>query len=114
MKLSSYTTVTAQAQELGARLKFARLQANISQEELRLRAGISRTAVAGAECGKAHLETVLAIMGVLGMIDAADQFIPEMQPSPVQLAKLQGRQRKRASKSSVDSAKKPKAKVLDW
>ena len=53
------------AEELGERLKQARLNADMTQVEVAEQAGISRKAVLNAEKGKVQLEILIAIMGAL-------------------------------------------------
>ena len=49
------------------------------------------------ESGSGKLSTVIAVLRELGALDALDSFIPEPSISPLQLAKMQGRQRERAT-----------------
>ncbi|MCP4980609.1 MAG: helix-turn-helix transcriptional regulator [Gammaproteobacteria bacterium] len=90
-------TPIAIAEELGERLKQARLNADMTQVEVAEQAGISRKAVINAEKGKAQLETLIAIMAALRLTDQLNNFLPVQEISPIQLAKLQGRKRQRAS-----------------
>ncbi|OVE74272.1 hypothetical protein BVX94_00845 [bacterium B17] len=46
---------------------------------------------------KPTLETLIRVLRVLGKLGAIDVFLPEPGLSPLQLAKLQGRERRRAS-----------------
>lgn len=85
------------AHELGARLKSARLNKDMTQQEVAGRAGLSRKTVLNAEKGKVQLENLVAIMQALELISQLDLFLPEPQISPLQLAKLQGKKRQRAS-----------------
>jgi putative transcriptional regulator len=84
-------------EELGERLKQARLNADMTQVEVAEQAGISRKAVLNAEKGKVQLETLIAIMGALRLTGQLNNFLPTQEVSPIQLAKLQGRKRQRAS-----------------
>ncbi len=86
--------------ELGRRLRQSRLNANLSQAELAERSGLSRNTVINAENGKVHLETFIAILQSLGLADQLDLMLPEPAISPIQLMKMQGRQRKRASRKN--------------
>lgn len=85
------------AETLGQRLKQARLNRDLTQQEVAERAGLSRKAVLNAEKGKAQLEVLIAILQALELIAQLDNFLPPQPPSPIQLAKLQGKQRQRAS-----------------
>lgn len=85
------------AETLGRRLKQARLNRDLTQLEVAERAGLSRKAVLNAEKGKAQLEVLVAILQALDLTAQLDNFLPPQPPSPIQLAKLQGKQRQRAS-----------------
>ncbi|MDO8963263.1 MAG: helix-turn-helix transcriptional regulator [Coriobacteriia bacterium] len=88
---------TAIAEELGARLRNARLNADLTQAEVASRAGLSRPTVVAAEQGRVQLENFVAILVAMGMTSQLDAFLPVQEISPLQLAKLRGRQRQRAS-----------------
>lgn len=90
------------AEILGERLKQARLNANLTQIDVAQKAGVSRKAVLNAEKGKVQLLTLVAIMQALGMEENLNAFLPEQPLSPLQIAKLQGSKRQRASKQIAD------------
>ncbi|HGJ5877241.1 MAG TPA: helix-turn-helix transcriptional regulator [Arsenophonus sp.] len=83
--------------ELGERLKQARLNRDLTQAEVAELAGLSRKTVLNAEKGKAQLEIFVAIMAALNLLEQLDLFLPKQDISPIQLAKLQGKKRQRAS-----------------
>tara|TARA_R110001592_G_scaffold40242_2_gene132208 strand:- start:438 stop:767 length:330 start_codon:yes stop_codon:yes gene_type:complete len=87
----------ALTEELGERLRQARLNGDLTQAEVAERAGVSRKIVLNAEKGKAQLESFVAIMLALNLTEQLDLFLPKPQVSPVQLIKLQGKKRQRAS-----------------
>lgn len=97
------TSVSALTLELGERLKQARLNRDLTQTEVAERAGVARKTVLNAEKGKAQLEVFVAIMLALGIGGQLDVFLPRQEISPVQLAKLQGKKRQRASGQRKDS-----------
>lgn len=90
---------TAIAEELGKRLKQARLNANLTQVETAKRAGLSRKIILNAERGRVQLANFIAILAALDMIDHLNSFLPTQEISPLQLAKLKGQARQRASRS---------------
>lgn len=96
MELKS-NTPHAIAIELGDRVKMARLNADLTQKELAKKAGISVKAITNSEKGKSTLESIIAILVALEMTEQLNSFIPKQEISPVQLAKLQGKKRQRAS-----------------
>jgi DNA-binding XRE family transcriptional regulator len=95
------------AEELGRRLKQARLNANLTQTEVAERAGVSRKIIISAEKGVVQLESLLAIMIALDLVRQLDNFLPKQDISPIQLAKLQGKQRQRATGSKLVKAELP-------
>ena len=90
-------TASALAEEMGERLKQARLNQDLTQSEVATLAGVTRKAVLNAEKGKVQLEILLAIMMALDLTAQLDMFLPRQEISPLQLAKLQGKKRQRAS-----------------
>lgn len=85
------------AEELGERLKQARLNLDMTQATVANLAGVSRKVIINAEKGAVKLDALIAIMMVLDLIDNLNQFLPEQTISPIQLARLQGKTRQRAS-----------------
>ena len=90
-------TPAAIAKEIGERLKQARLNRDLTQSEVAERAGVSRKAVLNAEKGIVRLEVLLAIMAELDLIRQLDLFLPSQEISPIQLFRLKGKVRQRAS-----------------
>ena len=101
----SKLTPQAIAEEMGGRLKQARLNANLSQETVATQAGVSRRTVIQAEKGKVQLETMIAIMTVIGVTNHLNKFLPVQLVSPVQLSELHGKQRKNASPKKARDTK---------
>lgn len=93
----SMRSPAAIAEDLGERLRQARLNSDMTQADVAERAGVSRKIVLNAEKGKAQLESFVAIMLALNLTEQLDLFLPKPQVSPVQLIKLQGKKRQRAS-----------------
>ena len=85
-------------QEVGRRLRRERLNRNMTQAKLAELTGLGRRTVVKAERGDGTtMSTLVAILRGLGLLGQLDQFLPEPPLSPVQLAKLKGRRRQRAS-----------------
>lgn len=93
----SEKSASAIAAELGERLKQARLNHDLTQAEVAELVGISRKTVLNAEKGNVQLTILIAIMAALNLLEQLDLFLPKQDISPIQLAKLQGKQRQRAS-----------------
>ncbi|RLB69756.1 MAG: transcriptional regulator [Deltaproteobacteria bacterium] len=87
------------AEELGRRLKQARLNADLTQAEVALRAGLNRRTVLNAEKGKVQLDNLVAMLVAMDVVEQLKMFLPVQEISPLQLAKLRGRERQRASKT---------------
>lgn len=84
--------------ELGGRLQRMRLNRNLTQPDLAERAGISRRALQKLEAGASTtMGTFIRSLRALGALDQLDAFLPAPGQSPIQLAKLKGRERQRAS-----------------
>ena len=99
-------------QEMGQRLKQARLNANRTQKETADRAGISVTAVQSVERGEALLESVVSVLIALDMVEQIENFVPEQEISPLQLVKLKGKKRRRASGAGKQAL--PGKKQSEW
>ena len=82
---------------LGSRFQRERLNRNLTQAELAKRAGIGMRTVRYLEAGQpTTVETLIRILRALDKLDALDALLPEPGSSPLQLAKLRGRERRRA------------------
>jgi transcriptional regulator with XRE-family HTH domain len=97
-------------EELGARLSRHRLNKNLTQEELAHRAGISVATLKRIEHGGSStlLINMINVLRALGLDQNLELIVPEVPPSPIQLAHLQKRVRQRAGRkrkapSDVDS-----------
>jgi len=93
--------------ELGNRLQRERLNRNMTQAELALKAGISLRSLQYLETGRpCTLASLIKILRALGNLASLDAFFPEPGLSPVQLARLKGRERQRASSPVGKRSKK--------
>lgn len=92
-------------EEIGRRLRALRLQQNLGQAEVALRAQLSPTTVKNAERGRdPRLSTVVRILRVLGRIETLDAFLPISPVSPLAMLKTAGRLRERARARSAPPA----------
>jgi len=83
--------------ELARRVRMQRLNAGLTQSDAALKAGISRRALVNLENGGVcTLALLIKVLRVIGQINQLDAFLPEPGLSPIQLAKLKGRERQRA------------------
>ncbi len=89
---------TSIMERLGERLRRARLNRNLTRDELAAGVGLSVDTIRNAENGRnVSLETLIRLLRGLGKLDDLDALLHSAGPSPVQLAKSQGRLRQRAS-----------------
>jgi transcriptional regulator with XRE-family HTH domain len=85
-------------QELGGRLSRRRLEMNLTQEEVAREAGISKRTVERLEAGHStQLTPFLRICRALDLLDRLELLLPEPVPSPIELLRFRGRERKRAT-----------------
>lgn len=88
--------------EIGERLRRLRLNADISQEALAEATGLSRKTVQNAESGEnCSLDTLVRMLRGLNALDQLDSFLPAPGLSPVQMARLHGKTRRRARKTDA-------------
>lgn len=100
---------------LGERLKQQRLDRNITQQELADRAGLSRPTVSDIERGRsASLLSWVRILRVLDLLTNLEAFLPAPLPSPLQLARQQGKQRQRASRGPANDSDESGAGDPSW
>lgn len=91
--------------EMGERIKSLRLRKNLTQEDVARLTNLSLNPIKSLEHGQAKLSTIVAVMRVLGNLDALDSFIPEAPVSPMQIVKMHGKKRQRGSGRRI--AKEP-------
>ena len=84
--------------EIGQRIKALRLRKNISQQALATSACTHRNVIGSLENGKGStLGTLIAVLRELGALGELKSFIPEIEISPIEILKTEGKQRKRAT-----------------
>ena len=86
--------------EITQRVKQRRLNKNMTQQELAEKTGLHVQTIKNFESGKStKLLTLIQILRVFDDLDALNQFLPDPGISPIQLLKLKGKERSRASGS---------------
>jgi len=89
--------------EIGRRLKRKRLEKNSSQQKLAELAGLNRTTIGKIELGASFgVLTLIQILRALDALEELNSFLPDPGISPLQLAKMKGKQRYRASRQISD------------
>lgn len=83
-------------EELGRRIQTQRLNENLAQAEVASKA-VSRRALQNLESGRGcTLSLLIRVLRAMGKLGQLEPFLPEPGLSPIQLAKLKGRERRRA------------------
>ncbi len=96
---------------MGTFIKHHRLDQNKSQSQLAEEAGINRSTLSEFENGqRSNTITLIQLLRVLDKLYMFETFQVQNQLSPIQLAKLEQKKRKRASKI-INTGKQPKS---DW
>ena len=86
-------------EELGRRLSRRRLDLQLTQARLAEEAGVSKRTVERIESGNpAQTISLIRILRVLDLLSGLDSMLPKPGPRPMDLLKLQGKERKRASR----------------
>ena len=82
---------TALLKELGRRVAFLRVSARMKQEDLSEKTGISRYALSRLEngAGGIRLESFLAVLRCLNVLNRLTTVLPEPALTPLQLAELE-------------------------
>ncbi len=84
--------------EMGQRLNQRRIELDLTQAELAKEAGVSKRTVERVEAGEStQTATLIRILRVLQLLGNLEALLPETGPRPMDLLKLQGKQRQRAS-----------------
>ncbi|MDR2622536.1 MAG: helix-turn-helix transcriptional regulator [Dysgonamonadaceae bacterium] len=97
---------------LGTQLRQIRLNKNLSQTKLGKSAGLSRSTIIDIENrGMGTMSSFIQILRVLEKIEILNQFITEAPVSPIQIARLRGKTRKRAS---VNRKTEENKEVSEW
>jgi len=85
--------------ELGKRLRDYRIKKRFTQQELAERSGVSLFTIAQIEKGKSmSFITLVAVLRVLRVLENFETLLPEIEASPIEIMKLQGKKPKRIRK----------------
>jgi len=97
MIMSELLTDEAVLVELGERFSRSRLDRELTQADVAEQAGISKRTVERIEAGgSAQLSSIIRLLRVLDLLPNLERLLPEVEPSPMDLLKRKGKQRKRA------------------
>lgn len=102
--LNNELTDNAILGELGRRLAQWRLDRGLTQANLALEAGVSKRTVERMEAGAAaQTLSLVRVLRVLDLLPGLEQLVPEAGPKPMDLLKLRGKTRQRASSSTPEN-----------
>ncbi|OMQ31089.1 transcriptional regulator [Pseudomonas putida] len=108
------------AATVGARIQTLRLRNNISLETVAQNAAISRqTLHLLLSQGKGTLINLIAVLRAIGEMERLSSLVEEVLPSPIQVLRMEGKKRQRASgrRSAPDEAavaQSRKSNSSDW
>ncbi len=98
MKIDGLLTDEAILAELGGRFAQRRLELQLTQGMLAEQAGVSKRTVERVEAGATmQMSIMIRILRVLGLLERLETLVPEAGLRPMDLLKLKGKARKRAS-----------------
>ena len=98
MKLTRLLSDDVVLAEIGQRVAQRRINNQLTQANLAEQAGVSKRTIERFENGKStQMSSVIRIFRVLDLLPHLDRIIPEPGIRPMELVKLQGKIRKRAS-----------------
>lgn len=93
-------------QTLGMQIKQMRLNRNLTQAQLGELSGLSRSAISEMENnGLGTMNSFIQILRCLDKTEILNHFITEAAISPIQIAKLYGKTRQRASGNKIPPTK---------
>jgi transcriptional regulator with XRE-family HTH domain len=94
--------------ELGHRIAKCRLNRNMTQDALAAEAGVSTPTIQRIEYGRStQTANLVRVLRALGLLENLEALVPAPAASPLQQAKLRGKERRRASSPSDDQPGQP-------
>jgi DNA-binding XRE family transcriptional regulator len=107
MKLNNQITEETVMEELGRRLTRRRIELAITQSDAAQQAGLGKRTLERIEAGEdCRISSLVKLLRILDLMDNLDILVPEPGPHPMELLKMKGKERKRAS-SHKDEATEP-------
>ncbi len=98
MRIEKQLTPEAVLEELGRRIARRRLDLGVTQADAAEQAGLGKRTVERIEAGgDTQVSTLIRLLHVLELMDGLERLVPDTGPRPMELLRLKGKQRKRAS-----------------
>ena len=98
MKIQTANSNASILLELGSRIKRARIDQRLTQQELAAKAGIAQRTISVIENGgDLRLENLIRILRALGYLENLNTLLPELAINPEDYASL-GKERQRVSR----------------
>ncbi|RKX36825.1 MAG: transcriptional regulator [Verrucomicrobia bacterium] len=108
MKIDGLLTDDVILAELGGRIAQRRLELQFTQAALAEQAGVSKRTVERIEAGAtAQMSTMIRLFRTLELLDALDGLVPEAGARPMDLLKLKGKERQRATRKKKQQGEEP-------
>lgn len=96
---------------IGEFVRHHRLENDWTQQDLAKRSGINRTTLSDLELGRGcQLLTLIQVLRTLNKLDMIEYFEVQQQISPIKLAELEMKKRKKASGKTIGNS----FKKSDW
>lgn len=96
MRIESMTDEAIAAQ-IGEAIKAYRLRKDMKQEDLAQEIGVSKPTVVHLEQGQVKLSVLIAALRALRKLDLLESLTSPPRPSPLMVARMEGKDRLRAS-----------------
>lgn len=114
MKIQAMLDDATVLAELGQRLARRRLDRELTQAAVARQAGVSKRTLERMEAGATvQLSNFIRVLRALDLLEVLDQLVPATGPRPLDLLKLQGKQRQRAP-SHKNVAEPPGPSTWQW
>jgi putative transcriptional regulator len=102
------------AEEWGTHIKGLRLRKNRTQQDLAKTTCLSLNVIKSLESGHAKLSTLIAVLRELKALDSLKHMISQPTISPLQIAKMQGKRRQRASGTHIKQPPSTPKDISEW
>ena len=98
MRIQKLMTAEAVLTELGRRISRRRLDLGMTQAAAAEEAGLSKRTVEHIESGDdIRVTSLIRYLNVLDLIDGLNSIVPETEPRPMEVLRMKGMERQRAS-----------------